>query len=88
MASGHQSFVKGVFEFGDGFGVGFVAAKDSAPDLGLGTQSCKGWEFQNGGIFDVGDAVVRILLQKSFENGAGLIAIFGEVIALFHLLRS
>ena len=75
--------VKGVFEFAEGGAVGGFAAEE-LDDFDGGAEVAEGIDFEGLHGLDGLDAAVGVFLEEGFEDGAGLLAVFAEEVALGH----
>jgi hypothetical protein len=76
-------------ELADALGVAVdagVLAHDVLDGLDEGTHLVERGEFENFGTLDGEDAFVGVFLEKGFEDSAGLVAVFCEVVALFDVV--
>jgi hypothetical protein len=65
-----------------------VAAEDAAPDLGFAADFIERRQFQHLRVFDVGNAVVRVFIQQGFEDGAGFLAVFAEIVPFLDVVSA
>jgi hypothetical protein len=75
--------VEGVFEFAEGGAVGGFAAEE-LDDFDGGAEVAEGIDFEGLHGLDGLDAAVGVFLEQGFEDGAGLLAVFAEEVALGH----
>lgn len=75
-----------LFEFLKGGFVVRFAAEEIVDDFDGRSHLVERSELENLGTLDGENAFVGVFVQERFEDGAGFLAVFGEVVALFHVI--